>query len=434
MTITLEEFLGRSEPQSSATTVQLLAGSPRLQSITMTATSQSVRMPIMRAAGRPLRKKGASWLIENAGTNDFTIKDKDGADIDSPAVTVQGSGSGTPQAAWVIWYDDGTSAGSWRHTLFDVTTGSTAPQSVFGYLFGQGSNDREVWEFNQVLDEWTQKTSGPFEISGTGDADTACQRNETSVYFHETDLISAEETYSYGETTDAWAHITDDPGRGGVPFAAMGHYTTDDEIWAFGIEGAASSTFDNEIYKLDVSGGTGTQVTSTLPESLRDTAWAEVLTTDDKIYIFHAGAGNASTFEYDFSSATMTQQDDALRGARDLHSGFRLPDTDAMFDVMGRIIANTLTSEVWTFDPSASSGQQWTQKSDFTGTARDSFFSWAIDSKGYLYGGHDSSDNDLTDIYEYDAVQDSWTEITPTNSGATNDTRGRAKFAQNING
>lgn len=65
--------------------------------------------------------------------------------------------------------------------------------------------------------------------------------------------------------------------------------------------------------------------------------------------------------------------------------------------------------DFWEFDPQAPSGQQWTQKADFMGTARYNSVGFAINDKGYIGTGYDN--NWLKDFYAYDPTTDSWEQV-----------------------
>jgi len=51
----------------------------------------------------------------------------------------------------------------------------------------------------------------------------------------------------------------------------------------------------------------------------------------------------------------------------------------------------------------------WIRRSDFDGVARSDATSFSIDDKGYVFGGYDGK-NRLSDLWEYNSVQDYWTQ------------------------
>lgn len=65
--------------------------------------------------------------------------------------------------------------------------------------------------------------------------------------------------------------------------------------------------------------------------------------------------------------------------------------------------------DFWEFDPEATSGQQWTQISDFPGTARYNAVAFELEGQGYVGTGFD--DNWLKDFYAYDPVAAQWTQV-----------------------
>jgi len=63
-------------------------------------------------------------------------------------------------------------------------------------------------------------------------------------------------------------------------------------------------------------------------------------------------------------------------------------------------------SDLWEYDMDQDS---WTQKASFPGTARNSAVSFAVNGKGYLGTGWDG-ENYLKDFWEYDPTSNSWTQ------------------------
>lgn len=65
--------------------------------------------------------------------------------------------------------------------------------------------------------------------------------------------------------------------------------------------------------------------------------------------------------------------------------------------------------DFWEFDPSASTGQMWQQKTDFMGSPRYNAVGFAIGEAGYIGTGYDG--NYLKDFYKYAPSTDSWEQI-----------------------
>ncbi|MCB0630525.1 MAG: hypothetical protein R2824_29315 [Saprospiraceae bacterium] len=65
--------------------------------------------------------------------------------------------------------------------------------------------------------------------------------------------------------------------------------------------------------------------------------------------------------------------------------------------------------DFWEFDPDAAAGQQWTQISDFPGTARYNAVAFELQGLGYVGTGFDN--NWLKDFYAYDPATLQWTQI-----------------------
>lgn len=74
-------------------------------------------------------------------------------------------------------------------------------------------------------------------------------------------------------------------------------------------------------------------------------------------------------------------------------------------------MGNTLYGDIWEYDPTTDS---WTQKNNFGGTPRVQAVGFAIGNKGYVGTGIDnpSTAHFTKDFWEYDPINDSWTQKT----------------------
>ena len=87
-------------------------------------------------------------------------------------------------------------------------------------------------------------------------------------------------------------------------------------------------------------------------------------------------------------------------------------DVRVCFEINGKGYAGTgmdqnfnLKRDFWEYDPS---GDTWTQKADFAGSARWFASGFAINGKGYLGTGGGVGGAKLSDFYEYDPVANQW--------------------------
>lgn len=74
--------------------------------------------------------------------------------------------------------------------------------------------------------------------------------------------------------------------------------------------------------------------------------------------------------------------------------------------------------DLWEYNPAKGMGGSWTKKADLPGPARWKAVGFSINNKGYVATGNPFG-NPIKDVWEYDPVNDTWTEKAsmPTNSG-----------------
>ena len=72
----------------------------------------------------------------------------------------------------------------------------------------------------------------------------------------------------------------------------------------------------------------------------------------------------------------------------------------------GQDSSNNLLTDFWEYDPATN---VWTQLQDFAGSARRSAAGFAIGTKGYLGTGFDGASN-LLDFWEYDPSLNAWNQ------------------------
>jgi N-acetylneuraminic acid mutarotase len=79
---------------------------------------------------------------------------------------------------------------------------------------------------------------------------------------------------------------------------------------------------------------------------------------------------------------------------------------------------NSITTLLWifTFVTQSISQGYWTQKATFPGAARYDAMSFEIGTKGYVIGGFDGGTTFFKDVWEYDAVNNTWTQKQNFNS------------------
>jgi hypothetical protein len=109
------------------------------------------------------------------------------------------------------------------------------------------------------------------------------------------------------------------------------------------------------------------------------------------------------TWQYDPATNTWSQLADLPVLGR--HNAVGMAVGALGFVGTGRDRNNVRKSDWWAFDPIQN---LWTRKTDVPGGVRANGFGFALGSRGYVGGGY-SGTRELTDVYAYDAVADTWT-------------------------
>ncbi len=112
-------------------------------------------------------------------------------------------------------------------------------------------------------------------------------------------------------------------------------------------------------------------------------------------------------WEYDVGTNVWTQKADFAGGAR-------YGCTGVSIGVKGYVgfgvdsIGNTWKNDFWEYDPVSNT---WTQKTSLPGLVRKHATGFAVGNKGYITGGGYSNGTTLSDLWEYNQNNDTWTII-----------------------
>jgi N-acetylneuraminic acid mutarotase len=107
------------------------------------------------------------------------------------------------------------------------------------------------------------------------------------------------------------------------------------------------------------------------------------------------------------AQGTWIQKANIAGAARWAASGFSIDNYG--YITSGQDNSNNDLTDLWQYDPFTDS---WTQKANFPGTSRSSATAFSIGTKGYLMLGANNSNNFLNDVWEYNSVTDTWTQLT----------------------
>src|SRR6202000_2397236 len=89
---------------------------------------------------------------------------------------------------------------------------------------------------------------------------------------------------------------------------------------------------------------------------------------------------------------------------RGFATGFAINGKGYLF---GGADATSINSDLWQYDAGTN---KWTQMADIPGEARDGAFCFVIGNKAYVGGGNDSAGYLINDFWAYDPASNKWTQ------------------------
>lgn len=121
---------------------------------------------------------------------------------------------------------------------------------------------------------------------------------------------------------------------------------------------------------------------------------------------YNGGTTLKDMASYDVTTDTWTKLPD---GGLDFQSGIAMVMNNKAYVGLGQAfsIIPSIMKQIWEFDPS---GNKWTRKKDFPGTARWAAIGISSGNKAYAGLGDPGGGGILKDWWEYDAGTDSWTQ------------------------
>ncbi len=241
---------------------------------------------------------------------------------------------------------------------FDATEFSIGNK---GYFCAGGSNSsffKDLWEYDPLMDTWTQRASMPVGVR----SDPVAFVVDTCAYVgmgYGTASLFYSDFWKWNQTTNTWSQIANYPGNNGVGLAAG---------VAFSIGGKG------------YVGTGGGWATSSL--SCSDDFW-----------------------EYDPSTDTWTQKTTFPGGPRWFAVGFVIGNKGYIgTGVNATSSIDTYYKDFWEYDPSTDA---WAQKADIGDSLRAYAFGFSIGNNGYVGSGRESSN--YHDFWEWNPITDTWT-------------------------
>ncbi|MBA4054285.1 MAG: hypothetical protein C0490_06205, partial [Marivirga sp.] len=150
------------------------------------------------------------------------------------------------------------------------------------------------------------------------------------------------------------------------------------------------------------------------------TTYNDQLLTPGKTYSYYLKAGNPLGESVASPTKSLTLSDPTFGAWSNKNPATGVQRYSAVSFVIGNKAyvgtggnATGRLKDFWEYDPASDS---WTKKADFPGTARVGATGFAINGKGYIGTGNDGTLEDgmvkfRRDFYQYDPVQDTWTQV-----------------------
>lgn len=139
---------------------------------------------------------------------------------------------------------------------------------------------------------------------------------------------------------------------------------------------------------------------------------ASSFTIGNKGYLMCGYDGNNSKtrftdlWEYDMDLDHWTQKASLPGIGRNSAVAFAIDDKGYLGTGYNETVSGLYLNDFWEYNPST---DEWTQKADFPGAARQQAVAFGVSGKGYIGAGYDG--NWLKDFYAYTPSTDSWEQI-----------------------
>jgi|GEM_PF-497282 len=256
-----------------------------------------------------------------------------------------------------------------------------------------GTNQQDLWEWNQTTDTWTQKADFPgaarqqlvgFSIGSKGYIGTGWAPATNTMYNN---------FWEWDQATNAWTQKANFGGtarQGAVGFS----------IGTKGYIGTGSDGSDKQdFWEWDQSTDVWTQKAN-FGGSPRSDAVGFSIGTKGYIGTGYDSNNNLKKndfWEWDQATDTWTQKADFGGTPRQAATGFSISNKGYIgtgYDGAG------WQQDFWEWNPSAN---QWIQKADFAGTGRWDAAGFSIGTKGYIGTGYDGS-NITNDFWEFNPI------------------------------
>ena len=129
----------------------------------------------------------------------------------------------------------------------------------------------------------------------------------------------------------------------------------------------------------------------------------------DTLYLGGGSTGSTAFYKFDATTNTWTRKGDIPERAFGVSFSIGSKGYVALgqSDPQGAG-QSSVSNDLWEYDPST---DNWAQKANFPGAARDAAFAFVLDGKAYVGGGTGALYNFYNDFYSYDPSTNTWSAL-----------------------
>lgn len=269
-----------------------------------------------------------------------------------------------------------------------------------GYICGgasaDGTNLKDLWEYDQSTNTWSQKADMP----GVGRQDMSGFTIGDYAYFGQ-GLHAATTTFFYSfnrydPSSNTWSAIADCPvlrrTATGFSIDSIGYFTCG--IW----DGVARY---KDLYAYNPRTDQWTQKAS-LPQAALNRSFACVVSVNHKAYLTGGFEGQIMDdfYEYDPVNDTWTQKADFPGGPRSSVSGLAIGNYVLMG--LGKDFSSTEHKDWYYYNPADNT---WTPMNSYPADNNTNNATFVINGKGYVCGGASTAQNVRDYVYELSAPE-----------------------------
>lgn len=283
--------------------------------------------------------------------------------------------------------DDDELAGNWvRVSDLDGKPRSNASAFVVdgkGYLTGGYDGEyyyNDLWSYDPNANSWIQKADFPGAKRSSAVAFATTANGYVGTGYDGVNKLK--DFYQYNPSTNTWAQIADFPGT--ARYAAL----------AFGVEnkGYVGTGYDGselkDFYKYDEASATWSNIVSLGGTKRRDGAAFVINNTAYVGFGSNNGSLVSDFWSFNPTTETWTRKADTSNDddSQNVNSTAAFSANGLGYVATGSI--SGVSSNTWEYDPLA---DDWTQKTSFEGSSRESAAAFSFGTYGYVLTGNSGS-------------------------------------------